>query len=54
MVAGHLQEKNGYIKRLPTAEYRAQGRGGKGVKAMATREEVRRSRWMPTKKRFYH
>ena len=29
----------GYIKRLPTAEYRAQGRGGKGVKAMATREE---------------
>ena len=30
---------NGYIKRLPTAEYRAQGRGGKGVKAMATREE---------------
>ena len=30
---------NGYIKRLPTAEYRAQGRGGKGVKAMTTREE---------------
>ena len=30
---------NGYIKRLPTVEYRAQGRGGKGVKAMATREE---------------
>lgn len=30
---------NGYIKRLPTAEYRAQGRGGKGVKAMSTREE---------------
>ena len=30
---------NGYIKRLPTSEYRAQGRGGKGVKAMSTREE---------------
>jgi len=30
---------NGYIKRLPTSEYRAQGRGGKGVRAMATREE---------------
>ena len=29
----------GYIKRLPCTEYRAQGRGGKGVKAMATREE---------------
>ncbi len=30
---------NGYIKRLPASEYRAQGRGGKGVKAMTTREE---------------
>ncbi len=30
---------NGYIKRTPTAEYRAQGRGGKGVRGMATREE---------------
>ena len=30
---------NGYIKRTPAAEYRAQGRGGKGVKGMATREE---------------
>ena len=30
---------NGYIKRLPTTEYNAQRRGGKGVKAMATREE---------------
>ena len=30
---------NGYIKRLPASEYRAQGRGGKGVRAMATREE---------------
>ena len=30
---------NGYIKRLPACEYRAQGRGGKGVKAMSTREE---------------
>ena len=29
----------GYIKRLPASEYRAQGRGGKGIKAMATREE---------------
>ncbi len=29
----------GYIKRLPVSEYRAQGRGGKGVRAMATREE---------------
>lgn len=30
---------NGYIKRLPASEYRAQNRGGRGVKAMATREE---------------
>ena len=30
---------NGYIKRLPTTEYNAQKRGGKGVKAMSTREE---------------
>ncbi|MBQ2145096.1 MAG: DNA gyrase subunit A [Oscillospiraceae bacterium] len=30
---------NGYIKRLPLSEYRAQGRGGKGIKAMSTREE---------------
>ena len=30
---------NGYIKRTPAAEYKAQGRGGKGVKGMATREE---------------
>lgn len=29
----------GYIKRLPTATYRAQRRGGRGVNAMATREE---------------
>ena len=29
----------GYIKRLPVSEYRAQGRGGKGVRAMATKEE---------------
>lgn len=28
----------GYIKRLPASEYRAQGRGGKGVRAMTTRE----------------
>ncbi len=30
---------NGYIKRTPAAEYKAQGRGGKGVKGMSTREE---------------
>ncbi len=30
---------NGYIKRLPASEYRSQNRGGKGVKAMSTREE---------------
>ena len=30
---------NGYIKRTPAAEYRAQSRGGKGVRGMATREE---------------
>ncbi|MEG1633434.1 MAG: DNA gyrase subunit A [Oscillospiraceae bacterium] len=29
----------GYIKRLPATEYRAQVRGGKGVRAMTTREE---------------
>ena len=29
----------GYIKRLPVSEYRAQGRGGKGVRAMATKDE---------------
>ena len=31
--------QNGYIKRTPAAEYRAQSRGGKGVRGMATREE---------------
>ena len=30
---------NGYIKRTPTAEYEAQGRGGMGRRGMATREE---------------
>ena len=30
---------NGYIKRLPASEYRAQNRGGRGVRAMATRDE---------------
>ena len=30
---------NGYLKRTPAAEYRAQSRGGKGVRGMATREE---------------
>ena len=29
----------GYIKRLPVSEYRTQGRGGKGIRAMATKEE---------------
>ena len=29
----------GYIKRLNVGEYKAQGRGGKGVKAMSTKEE---------------
>lgn len=29
----------GYIKRLALAEYKAQGRGGKGIRAMATKEE---------------
>ncbi len=29
----------GYIKRLAASEYRAQGRGGRGVRAMATRDE---------------
>ncbi|MBR6114503.1 MAG: DNA gyrase subunit A [Oscillospiraceae bacterium] len=30
---------NGYIKRTSASEYRAQGRGGTGLKGMATREE---------------
>ena len=30
---------SGYIKRMPVSEYRAQGRGGKGIRAMATKEE---------------
>ncbi len=29
----------GYIKRLPVSEYRAQARGGKGVRAMSTKDE---------------
>lgn len=29
----------GYIKRLPTSTYRAQRRGGRGISAMATRDE---------------
>ena len=29
----------GYIKRLPVSEYKSQGRGGKGVRAMSTKEE---------------
>ena len=35
----YTMSHNGYIKRLPAAEYRAQNRGGKGIKAMSTREE---------------
>lgn len=31
--------KEGYIKRMECAEYRAQARGGKGVRAMTTKEE---------------
>jgi DNA gyrase subunit A len=31
--------KTGYIKRLPLSTYRAQGRGGKGVIGMTTKEE---------------
>ena len=31
--------QNGYIKRTPATEYSAQKRGGKGVRAMTTREE---------------
>jgi DNA gyrase subunit A len=30
---------NGYIKRVPSTEYRAQRRGGKGMRGMATKEE---------------
>ena len=30
---------NGYIKRLAATEYRSQNRGGRGIKAMTTREE---------------
>ena len=30
---------NSYIKRLPASEYRAQNRGGRGVRGMTTREE---------------
>ena len=29
----------GYIKRLPVTEYKAQGRGGKGIRAMTTKDE---------------
>ena len=31
--------KNGYIKRIPACTYKAQRRGGRGITAMATREE---------------
>ena len=30
---------SGYIKRMPVSEYRAQGRGGRGIRAMATKDE---------------
>ena len=36
---GFTLTHGGYIKRLPVSEYRAQGRGGKGIRAMATKEE---------------
>ena len=29
----------GYVKRVPLSEYRAQGRGGKGLRAMDTRDQ---------------
>ncbi|MGI5977725.1 MAG: DNA gyrase subunit A [Candidatus Limivicinus sp.] len=29
----------GYIKRLPVSEYRSQGRGGRGIRAMSTKDE---------------
>ena len=29
----------GYIKRLPVSDYRSQGRGGKGIRAMSTKDE---------------
>ena len=35
----YTMSHNGYIKRLAASEYRAQNRGGKGIRAMATREE---------------
>ena len=35
----YMLTHGGYIKRLPASEYRAQGRGGKGIRAMAPREE---------------
>ncbi len=31
--------RGGYVKRMPSKTYKAQGRGGKGVKGMATKEE---------------
>ena len=35
----YTMTQNGYIKRTPATEYSAQRRGGKGVKAMTTRDE---------------
>ena len=34
-----LITRDGYIKRMPVSAFRAQGRGGRGVSGMATREE---------------
>lgn len=31
--------RGGYIKRMPVSEYKAQGRGGKGIRAMSTKDE---------------
>ncbi len=35
----YTMSHNGYIKRQPASEYRSQNRGGRGIRAMATREE---------------
>ena len=35
----YTMTNGGYIKRLPVSEYRAQGRGGRGIRAMATKDE---------------
>ncbi len=35
----YTMSHNGYIKRQPASEYRSQNRGGRGIRAMTTREE---------------